>query len=57
MKRIYCCYSIELRNFLHKNGIKYDICGINPRSNNMFWAYIKEEKLDKYLLDWSNGVR
>lgn len=57
MKKIFCCYSVPLRDFLYHNGVKYDLCAINPNSNTMFWAYVREEKLDKLLTDWSNGIR
>ena len=51
--RLYCCYSLNLRNFLYQNGVKYALCALNPNSGNMFWAYIKDEKLDTLLKQWS----
>ena len=57
MSRIFCCYSVELRNYLYRNGIKYDLCALNPNSKNMFWAYIRNTKLDKLLTEWSNRKR
>lgn len=54
MKKIFCCYSVDLRDFLYKKGIKYEICGLNPNNNHMFWAYIKNEKLNTALIQWSN---
>lgn len=29
MGSLYCCYSIELRNFLNSNGLRYEICALN----------------------------
>ena len=54
-KNIYVCYSIPLRNFLYKNGIKYEVCGINPQSKKMFWCFCKNKELNKYLNIWTNN--
>lgn len=54
MRKLFCCYNIEKRNYLFQRGIKYDLCALNPNTNNMFWAYIRNEKLDKVLNEWSN---
>lgn len=51
--RLYCCYSLNLRNFLYKNGLKYEICALNPNSKTMFWVYIRSEKLNTLLNRWS----
>lgn len=53
MSKFYCCYSVQVRDYLYKNGVKYDLCALNPNTNNMFWAYIRNEKLDKLLNEWS----
>lgn len=53
MNRLYCCYSLNLRNFLYEHGLKYELCALNPNSQNMFWVYIRDEKLDKLLNEWS----
>lgn len=55
MNKLYCCYSVQVRDYLYKNGVKYDICALNPNTNNMFWAYIRTERLDKLLNEWSSG--
>lgn len=54
MNKLYCCYSVQVRDYLYKNGVKYDLCALNPNTNNMFWAYIRTERLDKLLNEWSN---
>lgn len=51
--RLYCCYSINLRNFLYEHGIKYELCALNPNSKNMFWVYIRTKKLNQLLNEWS----
>lgn len=50
---LYCCYSLNLRNFLYKNGLRYKLAALNPNSNELFWVYIKDKKLDELLTEWS----
>lgn len=52
-ERLYCCYSLNQRNFLKENGLKYELVALNPNSKNMFWVYIRNEKLNKLLDEWS----
>lgn len=54
MSSLYCCYSINLRSFLTENNVKYEICALNPNNNQMFWVYIRNEKLDELLTKWSS---
>lgn len=55
MNKLYCCYSVLLRDFLKNNGVRYDVCGLNPNNHQMFWAYIRDDKLDKLLIKWSDA--
>lgn len=50
---LYCCYSLNLRDFLYNNGVRYKLAALNPNSKSLFWVYIKDEKLDKLLSEWS----
>ena len=50
---LYCCYSLNLREFLYKNGLRYKLAALNPNSKSLFWVYVKNEKLDKLLNEWS----
>lgn len=50
---LYCCYSLNLREFLYKNDVRYKLAALNPNSKSLFWVYIKDEKLDKLLSEWS----
>ena len=50
---LYCCYSLNLREYLYKNGLRYKIAALNPNSKSLFWVYVKDEKLDKLLNEWS----
>lgn len=51
--KLYCCYSLPLRNYLRNNGVKYKLAALNPNSNKLFWVYVKDEKLDNLLNEWS----
>ena len=47
-KKLYCCYSIPLRDYLVTNGLRYEICAKNPNSNNLMWVFIRTTKLNDY---------
>ena len=51
--KLYCCYSLNLRNYLYENGLRYELAALNPNSQKLFWVYIKTEKLDELLTRWS----
>ena len=50
--QLYTCYSLNLRNYLYDNGLKYKLAARNPNSNKLFWVYVKNEKLDELLVKW-----
>ena len=50
---LYCCYSLNLREFLYSKGVRYKLAALNPNSKSLFWVYVKNEKLDKLLSEWS----
>ncbi len=50
---LYCCYSLKVREYLKENGVKYEIVAENPNSHNIFWVYIRNQKLDQLLKLWS----
>lgn len=54
---LYCCYSLNLREFLYKNGKRYKLAALNPNSGSLFWVYVKDEKLDRLLNEWSENKR
>ena len=55
--KLYCCFSVPLRDYLAQQNIRYELCAVNPNSNKMFWVYIKNEKLDKLLNEWTLGSK
>lgn len=52
---LYCCYSLPLRNYLRDNGMKYELAALNPNSKQLFWIYVKNEKLNELLNGWSKN--
>ena len=50
---LYCCYSLNLRNYLYENGLRYKLAALNPNSKKLFWVYIKTKELDELLDRWS----
>lgn len=50
---LYTCYSLNLRNYLYDNGLKYKLAARNPNSNKLFWVYVKDAKLNELLTRWS----
>lgn len=51
--KIFCCYSLELRNYLLMNNFRYEVVGLNPTSKKMFWGFYKDKKLNETLKKWS----
>jgi len=50
---LYCCYSINLRDYLQQHGLRYKLAALNPNSKKLFWIYIKTNELDRLLTEWS----
>ena len=53
--KLYCCYSINLRNYLSANGTRYELCALNPNNKKRFWIYVKNKKLDDLLTKWTTS--
>lgn len=51
--QLYTCYSLNLRNYLYDNGLKYKLAARNPNSNKLFWVYVKNKRLDELLMKWA----
>jgi len=55
--KLYCCYSVPLRDYLMKNGLRYEICAKNPNSDILMWVFIRTEQLNELLKTWSLGSK
>lgn len=49
---IYRCYSVNLMQFLSKNGVKYILIAKDIKSDRQFWAYIKTDEFNILLDKW-----
>lgn len=52
--KLFPCYSIPMRDFLTSKGIRYELVGLHPKTQDMFWVYIKNQKLKEAMQEWSN---
>ena len=43
-----------MRDYFTSKGIKYELVGLHPKSNDMFWVYIKTEELNNAMKEWSH---
>lgn len=51
--KLFPCYSTKLVNFLIQKGFKYQIVGLHENTKKKFWIFIRSEKLNKVLDEWS----
>lgn len=49
---IYRCYSVNLMQFLSKNGVRYILIAKDIKSDRQFWAYIKTNRFNGLLQQW-----
>lgn len=55
--KLYCCYSVPLMNYLTQHNIKYELVALNKKTKCTMWIYLKNEKLDNLLKEWSQGCK
>lgn len=54
MSILYTCYSVPLLKFLtDTKGIRYELIAYNPNTMKKFWIFIRDEKLNNALDEWS----
>lgn len=51
---LFPCYSIPMRDYFSFNGIRYELVGLHPKSHDMFWIYVKTERLKRLMKEWSD---
>lgn len=52
-KKLYMCYSLNLRDFLSSKGLRYELAALNVKNSNLFWVYMMSDELSKYLTEWT----
>lgn len=55
MSKLFCCYSSALKEFLYSQGLRYELCALNPNNRQMFWAYLRTNELDIALNKWASN--
>lgn len=50
--KLFCCFSVPLRDFLRSQGITYEMCALNEKSRKTMWVYVRTEELEKCLDEW-----
>ena len=54
MSVLYTCYSVPLMKFLTEQKlIKYELVALNPNTNKKFWIFVRDEKLNAALCEWT----
>lgn len=51
--KIYCCFSMNLKNFLSDNGVRYKLEALSKSTHKTFWLYIVNDKLNQLLTEWT----
>ena len=52
-KRIYCCFSLNLKNYLSENGVRYELEAMSKSTHKTFWLYIIDDRLNQLLKEWT----
>lgn len=52
-KKIFCCYSMNLKNYLSENGVRYELEALSKSTHKTFWLYIIDKQLQKFLEEWA----
>lgn len=49
----YKCFSVPLKDFLMSKGMEYIVIGLDPRSLDTFWLFLRGDDLDEHLTKWN----
>lgn len=49
---IYRCYSVNLKEFMTNNNIRYFLVALDAKTYRTFWVYEKTEKFNILLQEW-----
>lgn len=54
MSKYYFCYSLFQLQFLKNHGLRYIATGRSMTSDNQFWVFERDSKLDELLTEYDN---
>jgi len=56
MSVLYTCYSVPQMKFLTDlKQIRYELVALNPTTNKKFWIFVRDEKLNNALQEWTTN--
>ena len=50
--KVYKCFSNRQKRWLMDKGFEYVTIARDPKSNNLFWLFLKDEDFEKALLEY-----
>lgn len=50
--KVYKCFSNRQKRWLMDRGFEYVTIARDPKSNNLFWLFLKDEEFEKALLEY-----
>lgn len=50
--KVYKCFSNRQKEYLMDRGFEYVTIARDPKSNNLFWLFLKDEEFEKALLEY-----
>ncbi|HJG96719.1 MAG TPA: hypothetical protein K8V90_06420 [Romboutsia timonensis] len=50
--KVYKCFSNRQKRWLMDRGFEYVTIARDPKSNNLFWLFLKDEDFEKALLEY-----
>ena len=50
--KVYKCFSNRQKRWLMDRGFEYVTIARDPKSNNLFWLFLKDEDFERALLEY-----
>lgn len=50
--KVYKCFSNRQKEYLMDRGFEYVTIARDPKSNNLFWLFLKDSEFEKALLEY-----
>jgi len=54
MSPYFYCYSNKMKNFIKSMGIDYIKKNIHPKTNRVYFIFLKSKKLDETIILWNS---
>ena len=50
--KVYKCFSNKQKQYLMDLGFEYVTIARDPKSNNLFWLFLKDDNMEKALVEY-----